>query len=120
MKVMTLLVLASLSAAARADDFLCTGTSWLKGESYGATTVFHLEPKTLLASVATYNGRASGVAKMEPDLYMGLLVTASGVEYWFNLHRYTGELYYGTNDKSGAPIGRGEFVGKCEPAKPKF
>jgi len=121
MKALFLLsVLFLVPTTASADDLLCTGIGWAGSREFEATVVFRLNQETLEASVNTHNGLASGIAKAQPDLYLGELLTEQGVRYWFNLHRYSGELYFGLNAEDGRAIGKGEFLGTCERARPKF
>lgn len=111
---------SSICGAASSNELLCAGKGWMKGQEYEQTAVFRLDPTTLKTSVQTYNGMASGTATAQPDLYLGMLSTSVGRQYWFNLHRYTGELYYGLTSPTGAPDGKAEFLGTCKRAERKF
>lgn len=118
-KLMMGALLVAFSSGTHAEDLFCQGNTYIHGEEVPATRVLSFDSKTLEISVMTNAGRVSGIAEARPEVYLGRLRRDDGLTYWFNFHRYTGELSlvpmpaenkYGTTD----------FTGICKRAERKF
>ena len=106
-------VLALVGHAAGAQELYCEGVTLVESEEVRISTVMKWEPETRAATLGTHAGEARGVMQETPKLYMGNLVTASGISYWFNLDRFTGALFYGQTREDGR-VAKVEFTGTCE------
>ena len=116
------LVLAALAfiPSVNAANLLCTGTGYIRiGEDIAHTALVTVDATAGTIRVKTFSGWAEGPLGDDPQTYMGTLLTANGVSYWYNLDRYTGAAIWGLSDsvEKRRPI---EFTGKCSSARPLF
>ena len=106
--------------AAHSAELLCTGTGFAAVGSFENKVVVRFDPATTKLSLKTLNGWAEGTVRAEPDLYLGQISTESGLKYWINLHRYTGEFFLARVGVDGQVVGPAEFTGTCKSAERKF
>ena len=106
------LVMLMLCGGVQAQELYCEGVTFVGSEEVKISTVIKWDPKTLSVTLGTNAGEASGTMQETPKLYMGTLVTGSGVNYWFNLDRFTGALIYGQS-KPDETMAQVEFTGTC-------
>ena len=114
------ILLIAAMAPAHAADLLCTGTTFGNGLSFENKLVVQFDASTLKLSASTNNGWADDTVRATPDIYLGYIYTESGIKYWINFHRYTGEFYMGLSDEGDRGIGKPEFNGFCKHAERKF
>lgn len=119
MRLLAAATLLACTPTAVAAELYCEGESFSGEIAARSSIVFTLDAENAWANVETHSGIAEGPIQVTSRLYVGTLRTPSGVNYWFNLNRFTGELILGPMS-SEPRMDRIEFSGVCNERHRKF
>jgi hypothetical protein len=116
-------LIAATCTSSYAENLICHGKIRTPDGTVGeGSRVLTVDFDSLVASIETLRGKASGLLTKSDQNYMGNLSANAGVNYSITLDRYSGEILLYQPPENPQP-GQGfysEFWGTCVRAAPKF